>query len=38
VFPNNFISSFFNFASEEYFGAEEAARATPAVNLSLRGK
>jgi LemA protein len=38
VFPNNFISSFFNFAGEEYFGAEEAARATPAVNLSLRNK
>jgi LemA protein len=38
VFPNNFVSSTFNFRSEEYFGAEEADRAVPAVNLSLRGK
>jgi len=38
VFPNNLIASTFNFASEEYFGAEEAARTAPAVNLSLRGK
>ncbi|MGE5173477.1 MAG: LemA family protein [Betaproteobacteria bacterium] len=36
VFPNNFISSMFNFQTEEYFGALEADRAVPAVNLSLR--
>jgi len=36
VFPNNVISSFFNFRTEEYFGAEEADRAVPGVNLSLR--
>ncbi len=38
VFPNNLISSFFDFRTEEYFGAEEADRAVPGVNLSLRGK
>jgi LemA protein len=38
VFPNNIVSSTFNFQSEEYFEADEADRATPAVNLSLRGK
>ncbi len=38
MFPNNFISSAFNFTSEEYFGAEEAARTAPAVDLSLRNK
>jgi len=36
IFPNNIISSVFNFQSEEYFGAEEADRAVPAVNVSLR--
>jgi LemA protein len=36
VFPNNVISSLFNFQSEEYFGAEEADRAVPGVNLSIR--
>jgi LemA protein len=36
VFPNNVLSSFFNFQTEEYFGAEEADRAVPGVNLSLR--
>ncbi len=36
VFPNNLVSSVLNFQSEEYFGAEEAARATPSVNLSIR--
>jgi LemA protein len=36
VFPNNIISSMLNFRPEEYFGAEEAARAAPNVNLSLR--
>ncbi|HTG01268.1 MAG TPA: LemA family protein [Nitrospirota bacterium] len=36
VFPNTIISSLFNFKPEEYFGAEEADRATPAVNLSIR--
>jgi LemA protein len=36
VFPNNFVSSMFNFQPEEYFGADETARAVPAVNLSLR--
>ena len=36
VFPNNVISSMFNFQSEGYFGAEEADRAVPGVNLSLR--
>ncbi len=38
VFPNNIVSSMFNFQSEEYFGAEAADRAVPGVNLSLRGK
>jgi LemA protein len=36
VFPNNIVASFFNFKPEEYFGAEEADRAVPAVDLSLR--
>ncbi len=36
VFPNNVVSSLFNFRSEEYFGAEETDRAVPSVNLSLR--
>ncbi len=36
VFPNTLVSSLFNFLPEEYFGAEEAARTAPAVNLSLR--
>jgi LemA protein len=36
VFPNNIVSSMMNFRTEEYFGAEEADRATPAVDLSLR--
>jgi len=38
VFPNNFVSSMFNFRTEEYFEAPAETRATPAVNLSLRGK
>ncbi len=38
VFPNNVVSSLFSFRPEEYYSAEEAARAVPAVNLSLRGK
>ena len=38
IFPNNIVSSMFNFQSEEYFGAEAADRAVPGVNLSLRGK
>ena len=38
VFPNNAVSSLFNFQTEEYFGAEEADRAVPGVNLSLREK
>lgn len=38
VFPNNFVASMFNFKSEEYFGAEEADRAVPGVNLSLKNK
>ena len=38
VFPNNFISSLFNFKSEEYFGAEVVDRAVPTVDVSLRGK
>lgn len=36
VFPNNLISSMFNFKMEEYFGAEESDRTVPAVNLSLK--
>jgi LemA protein len=36
IFPNNFVSSMFNFKTEEYFGAEEADRAVPGVNLSLK--
>lgn len=38
IFPNNIVSSLFGFQPEEYFEAEEAARATPAVNLSLKNK
>src|SRR5574341_540148 len=38
IFPNNIVSSMFNFQSEEYFGAEAADRAVPGVNLSLKGK
>lgn len=38
VFPNNLVSAMLGFRSEEYFGAEEAARTAPSVNLSLRGK
>jgi len=38
VFPNNFVSSLFNFRSEEYFEAPAEAKTVPAVNLSLRGK
>jgi hypothetical protein len=38
MFPNNFVSSMFNFRTEEYFGAEETDRAVPGVNLSMRGK
>ena len=38
IFPNNIVSSMFNFQPEEYFGAAEADRAVPGVNLSLRGK
>jgi LemA protein len=36
IFPNNIVSSTFNFQSEEYFGADDADRAVPAVNVSLR--
>jgi len=36
VFPNSIISSAFNFQSGEYFGADEADRTVPGVNLSLR--
>jgi LemA protein len=36
VFPNNFVSSLMNFLPEEYFGAEEADRAVPVADLSLR--
>jgi len=36
VFPNNIVSSMFNFKSEEYFGAEEADRVVPSVNVSLK--
>ncbi len=36
VFPNNLVSSMMNFQQEEYFGAEEADRAAPAVDLSIR--
>ncbi|OGW19027.1 MAG: hypothetical protein A2X56_08680 [Nitrospirae bacterium GWC2_57_13] len=38
VFPNNLVSSMLGFRTEEYFEAEAASRATPGVNLSLRGK
>ncbi len=38
VFPNNLVSSMLGFQTEEYFGAEEAVRTAPSVNLSLRGK
>jgi len=36
VFPNNIIATLFNFLPEEYFSAEEEAKVTPSVNLSLR--
>jgi LemA protein len=36
VFPNNMISSLFNFRPEEYFEAEAPTRTAPAVNLSVR--
>ena len=36
IFPNNIVSSMFNFRAEEYFEAPDATRATPSVNLSLR--
>lgn len=36
VFPNNIVSSMFNFRPEEYFEAEAAARTAPGVNLSIR--
>ena len=36
VFPNSIIASLFNFRTEEYFGAEAADRAVPAVNISIR--
>ena len=36
VFPNNVISSLFNFQSEEYFEAPVETKAVPAVNLSIR--
>ncbi len=36
VFPNNIIASMMNFQSEQYFEAEEGARAVPGVNLSIR--
>jgi LemA protein len=36
VFPNNIVSSMFNFHSEEYFGAAETDRTVPEVNLSLK--
>jgi LemA protein len=36
VFPNNFVSSLFNFRSEEYFEAPVETKAVPAVNLSIR--
>ena len=38
VFPNNLVSSLFNFRPEEYFEAPAETRAVPAVNLSIRGK
>ena len=36
IFPNSIVSSMFNFSAEEYFKAPDAARSTPAVNLSIR--
>jgi LemA protein len=36
VFPNNMISSLFSFRPEEYFEAEDAARAVPGVDISIR--
>ena len=36
VFPNNVVASLFNFLPEEYFSAEEEAKVTPSVNLSLK--
>jgi LemA protein len=36
IFPNNFVSSTFNFKPDEYFSADDADRAVPSVNLSMR--
>ena len=36
LFPNNIVSSFFNFLTEEYFSAAEEDKAVPVVNLSIR--
>jgi len=39
VFPNNFVASIFKgFKKEEYYSAEEADRAVPKSDLSLRPK
>ncbi len=39
VFPNHLIAGFFGgFAQEEYYEAEETARATPKADISLRPK
>jgi len=39
VFPNNFVASIFQgFKKEEYYSAEEADRAVPQSDLSLRNK
>jgi hypothetical protein len=36
VFPNNIVSSTFNFRPEEYFEAPAGTRAAPAVDLNFR--
>jgi LemA protein len=36
VFPNNIVSSTFNFRPEEYFEAPAGTRAAPAVDLNIR--
>ena len=36
IFPNNVVSSMFNFQAEDYFEAPAGTKAAPAVNLSIR--
>lgn len=38
IFPDNIIASLFNFQKEEYYSAEEADRAVPVADISVRAK